>query len=382
MPEIPHNELIIINREFLSEIRNLKPDMDFYHYRDNDPICIFGTSGTTGISKNVCWNLSNLEGRAKAEKFNTGTDKKITLMNSTSNLGFYVGFSSLVYGETLFTRGSNEEVIELIQNFGLKTLHGSPSQVASLLETMIEEGTSDLFGKLEKVITAGSVISLSLLTNIKTYLAETIYSDFGSTETGFACQNLVTSAADLSSIGSPAPDVVIEIVDESDSKVSSSEVGRIRIKTPYMVTKYLNNEKDSAIFFKDGWFYPGDYAFMNDNRKISLVGRGNEIINIGGVKVNQFLIDMFFLKYPGVKDAAVFTYQNSTGLDELVVAIVSEEPINIDELKSKLITELNSSSCPKRFFKALSIPRNPNGKVSREQLAHEILNLSSATTHH
>ena len=57
MPEIPHNELIIINREFLSEIKNLQPDMDFYHYQANDPICIFGTSGTTGISKNVCWNL-------------------------------------------------------------------------------------------------------------------------------------------------------------------------------------------------------------------------------------------------------------------------------------------------------------------------------------
>ena len=382
MPEIPHNELIIINREFLSEIKNLQPDMDFYHYQANDPICIFGTSGTTGISKNVCWNLSHLEGRAKSEKFNTGTDKKITLMNSTSNLGFYVGFSTLTNGETLFTQGSNEEVIELIQNFGLKTLHGSPAQIASLLDTFIKQGKNDLTGKIEKVITAGSVISLSLLTNIQTYLSAKIYSDFGSTETGFACQNLVASAADLSSIGSPAPNVVIEIVDDNDSKVSDSEVGRLRIKTPYMVTNYLDNEKDSAIFFNDGWFYPGDYGFINDKRKISLVGRGNEIINIGGVKVNQFLIDMFLLKYPGVKDAAVFTYQNSIGLDELVAAIVSDEPLNIDELKKKLIVELGSSSCPKRFFRALNVPRNPNGKVSREQLAHEILNLSPAPTNH
>jgi acyl-coenzyme A synthetase/AMP-(fatty) acid ligase len=316
-----------------------------------------------------------LEDRAKSEEFNTGIGKKLTLMNSTSNLGFYIGFSAFVFGETLFTNVSNNEVIELIQKFGIKTIHGSPAQVASLLESIVEHGHNDLLGKIDKVITAGSVISLSLLTNIQKYLGSTIYSDFGSTETGFACKNLIRSASDLNLIGSTVPGVLVQIVDDSSQEVSSAEVGKVRIKTPYMVSGYLNNDKDTDVFFKDGWFYPGDYGYINDNKQIALVGRGNEIINMGGVKVNQFLIDMFFLKYPGVRDAAVFTYQNSTGLDELVAAIVSDEPLNIDALKEKLISELGSSSCPKRFFRALNIPRNPNGKVSREQLAHEILNI-------
>jgi acyl-coenzyme A synthetase/AMP-(fatty) acid ligase len=375
--EIPKEELILIDREWLASVKEFEQDMDFYHYQATDVICIFGTSGTTGTSKNVRWGTSHLEGRAKSEKLNTGSGKKLTLMNSTSNLGFYVGFSALMEGETLFTQGSDEEVIELIQQHPIRTLHGSPAQIASLIDTLKKREDLTLKGRVDRVITAGSVLSLSLLNNIQQLLDAKIYSDYGSTETGFACSNHITTAADLNSIGSPVSGVQIEIVDDNDSVISNGSLGKIRIKTPYMVQSYLNNDKETKTFFKDGWFYPGDYAFINDQGQISLAGRGAEVINLGGVKINQFLIDLFFFKYPGVKDAAVFTYQNAIGLDELAAAIVSDEPLNIDVLKEKLIEELGTGSCPKRFFRALNIPKNPNGKVAREQLAIEILQVEN-----
>ena len=99
-----------------------------------------------------------------------------------------------------------------------------------------------------------------------------------------------------------------------------------------MVHDYLNNKQETDMFFKDGWFYPGDYGSINGKGEVVIAGRWTEVINLGGVKINQFLLDLFFLKYPNVKDAAVFSHQNEIGLDELIVAIVSDEPLNIDTL--------------------------------------------------
>ena len=374
-----NKNLILIDHIWLSSVKDSLLDLNFYEYTDNDLIAIFTTSGTTGQAKKVAWHLDHLEQRAKSEIFNTGAGGKITTMNSTSNLGFYVGFSCFVFGETLFTQACNEEVIDLVIKNNIKTIHGSPAQISSLINTLIEKSPTDLIGRVDKVITAGSIASQSLLENIHKYFGAPLFSDYGSTETGFACRALVTSSGDLNLIGTPAPEVLIQTVDDKGNELSFDEIGKVRIKTPYMVNNYLNNTQETDIFFSDGWFYPGDYGSINHQGELTISGRWSEIINLGGVKINQFLLDLFFLKYPGVKDAGVFTHENEIGLEELIVAIVSDEPLDIDTLKEKLIKEHGSAFCPKRFFRALQIPRNTNGKVKREELAKEILNMKKIT---
>jgi long-chain acyl-CoA synthetase len=372
-PNTPKDKLITIDRPWLANVRNMPLDLDYYHYQPSDIICFFQTSGTTGVKKNVAWNIQHLELRAKHEKYNTGENRKITLMPSTSNLGFYIGFSSFIFGQTLFTQGSNDEVIELIGNFGLEVIHGSVAQIASFTKTVVEKNDPNFFGKLKQIITAGSVIPLLVLDNIKQNLTKNVYSDYGSTETGFACRNSILNAEDIDSIGCPVPEVIVEIVDEFDNQLSENQEGKVRIKTPYMVNSYFENPNDTKIFFKDGWFYSGDKGYFNQANKLVITGRNSEVINLGGVKINYFLLDMFFLKYPGIKDAAVFTYVNATGVEELAVAIVSDNQIDIPILQQKLIREFGStSSSPSRFFRANSIPRNPNGKVMRSELSEDL----------
>jgi len=367
--------LILIDHAWLLSVKDSLLDLNFYEYTDNDLIAIFTTSGSTGQAKKVAWHLNHLELRAKSEIFNTGASGKITTMSSAGNLGFYVGFSCFVFGETLFTQASNEEIIELVIKNDIKTIHGSPAQISSLIKTLIEKSPNDLMGRIDKIITAGSIASKSLLENIHKYFGASLFSDYGSTETGFACRSLVTSFADLNVIGIPAPEVLIQAVDDKGNELSFDEIGKVRIKTPYMVNSYLNNKQESDIFFSDGWFYPGDLGSINRQGELTINGRWSEVINLGGVKINKFLLDLFFLKYPGVRDAAVFTHENEIGLDELIVAIVSDEKLDIDTLIEKLIKEHGSAFCPKRFFRAHQIPRNTNGKVMREELAKGIINM-------
>jgi acyl-coenzyme A synthetase/AMP-(fatty) acid ligase len=373
-------ESVLIDREWLSQVKDFESDQDCYHYKDDDLVCFFHTSGTTGLEKTVAWKLSHMLRRSQSELFNTGLGNKITLMDSTCNLGFYVGFSALMFGETLFTHGSNQDLIELIDKKLVKIVHGSPAQIAYLLETLVEQDRNDLVGRLDAVIAAGSVIPASLLKNIQKYLTSKVYSDYGSTETGFVCSNSITSPDDLARVGYLAPGVEVQIVDRFDSQILNEEVGVIRIKTPYMVTSYFGLDEETARFFKDGWFYPGDSGYLNNQRQLSIVGRTADIINMGGVKVNPFIIEMVILKYAGVKDAAVFTYPNKVGHDELAAAVVSDQMLDFAPLKEALIKEHGSTFCPKRFFMAQKIPRNSNGKVSRHQLASDLLKLEVSTT--
>ena len=60
-------------------------------------------------------------------------------------------------------------------------------------------------------------------------------------------------------VGFILPGVQVEIVNGDE----------IRIKTPVMITEYVDNPSETAKHFRDGWFYPGDRGYLTkDNRLV------------------------------------------------------------------------------------------------------------------
>ena len=104
-----------------------------------------------------------------------------------------------------------------------------------------------------------------------------------------------------------------------------------------MIEKYYKNEKDTNTSFVDGWFYPGDTGYLDNNCNLILTGRSNEVVNIDGVKTDPNKVDQIMQNYKDIKDAVSFSFVNDEGdllFEQIVINILSQ--IN-DEINKHLI---------------------------------------------
>ena len=133
-----------------------------------------------------------------------------------------------------------------------------------------------------------------------------------------------------------------------------------------MATSYYKNLAATAEFFKDGYFYPGDLAYIDEAGKLVLDGRVNEVINLGGVKINPESIEKIALAQLGVLDCATFASVDASGIEQLSMAVVVDGDFNL-ELFTKAM-EAKSPNKPKSYVQVAEIPRNDNGKILRQKL--------------
>jgi fatty-acyl-CoA synthase len=148
----------------------------------------------------------------------------------------------------------------------------------------------------------------------------------------------------------------------------SGEVGRVAVKGVTPVGYYKDEEKSARTFVEiDGARYsiPGDYAVVEADGTLTLLGRGSMCINTGGEKVFPEEVEEVLKLHPDVQDAvAVGVPDDKFG--EAITAVVEPVPgATIDEgdVIAHVKGKLAAYKAPKRVVVVDSIQRAPNGKV-------------------
>src|SRR5947209_15776127 len=98
------------------------------------------------------------------------------------------------------------------------------------------------------------------------------------------------------------------VIDDAghDVEPGSGEIGRVAVRGYVPVGYYKDPEKSAATFITiDGERYsmPGDYAMVEADGALTLLGRGSVCINTGGEKVFPEEVEEVLKTYPGVRDA-------------------------------------------------------------------------------
>ena len=112
------------------------------------------------------------------------------------------------------------------------------------------------------------------------------------------------------------------------------------IKSKLNIKGYLNLESDK--FDEDGWYNTGDVVVTDDDNYLMIVGRVNEVINIGGLKVLPAEIEEIILKFNNVVDCLVYGKNNSITGQVVCAKIVLKDyqiAINDIDLKKKIKAE-------------------------------------------
>jgi fatty-acyl-CoA synthase len=148
----------------------------------------------------------------------------------------------------------------------------------------------------------------------------------------------------------------------------SGEVGRVAVTGRQPVGYYKDPEKSAATFLMiDGKRYsvPGDYATIEADGTITLLGRGSVCINTGGEKVFPEEVEEVLKLHPSIRDAvAVGVPDDKFG--EAITAVVEPfpgSPVDEGDVIAHVKSKLAAYKAPKRVVVVDSIQRAPNGKV-------------------
>ncbi|MBA2673981.1 fatty acid--CoA ligase family protein [Ramlibacter sp.] len=331
----------------------------------------FTSSGTTGAPKIMGFTGSALESLAihslMLQPISQGP--AVSAMGLGTIGGYGIMQSALWHGTTLVQAMQSQTILRALSLYGVRTLRLSPQQLQGLLDLVA--GRPMHFANLERIEIGGAAIPNTLLLTARTVLCPNVMGVYGSTEAGLVAQApgaLLHAHPDAA--GYVMPGVDVRIVDDAGVPLGFDAEGLVQIRTPHMVQGYLGDDDATAAAFRDGWFVPGDLGLLRADGLLLLRGRMDEIINLGGVKINPATVDDFLLRQPGVREAATFARRQPGRPDEIWAAVVPGPAFDAAALLDAARARLQSRA-PARIVQVAQIPRNAMGKALRQQLSSE-----------
>jgi O-succinylbenzoic acid--CoA ligase len=138
------------------------------------------------------------------------------------------------------------------------------------------------------------------------------------------------------------------------------------------VAKGYRNPVVPDPFAEPGWFRTDDLGTVDDSGVLMVLGRVDDAISTGGLKVLPQLVEAALAGYPGVTDCAVFGVADER-LGQRVVAAVVVAPGHaaptLAELRSHVASDLDPTAAPRELHVVDELPRRGIGKVDRRALA-------------
>ncbi|OQX71098.1 MAG: hypothetical protein B6D62_02735 [Candidatus Cloacimonas sp. 4484_275] len=155
----------------------------------------------------------------------------------------------------------------------------------------------------------------------------------------------------------------------------SGKIGLIAFKPgwPSMMRTYWKNEETYKSKFKNGWYIPGDRAYIDQDGYFWFVGRDDDVINTGGHLVSPFEVESALLEHEAVAESAVVSKPDEVNM-EVVKAFVTLKPgyEPTPELELKIMNfirkKLSPLAMPQEIEYVKSLPKTRSGKIMRRLL--------------
>jgi long-chain acyl-CoA synthetase len=356
---------------------------------DPDETCYqLYTSGTTGLPKGVELThrnfLAAMEVGAKEWALDGDSVNLVAMPlfhiagSGWGIAGFHGGGTNIVVREVVPT-----EILRVIPEHRVTNALFVPAVLQMLLGT---PGVDEIdFSSLRTIVYGASPISEEVLVRSMQRFGCGFVQAYGLTETTGSIVALVARDHDpggsrahlLRAAGQPWGDTELRIVDpETRRDLPEGEVGELWVRSSQNMRGYWRNPQATAEAYPEGrgpdgrgWFRTGDAAYLRDGY-VFIHDRVKDMIVSGGENVYPAEIENVLMSHPGVADAAVIGVP-SEKWGETVKAIVVDRPgaqASDGELIAYCRERLARYKCPTSVDRAVSLPRNPSGKLLKTEL--------------
>lgn len=204
-----------------------------------------------------------------------------------------------------------------------------------------------------------------------------LYNFYGTTESGCSCILGFNSCSNHKNcIGRPTVNAKFKFVDEDRKEIhaTADHPGYIATAGRQNMAGYLNAPELTREACEGGFIYTSDLGYVDDDGYIYCLGRKDDVINCGGIKIAPDEIEMEAVKYDGVRDCACIPIPDKIqGQVPKLFISLSQPKDNFDMhgFRSYLSTHLDRNEVPKSLEILDEIPRTYNGKIQRKKLIQQ-----------
>ncbi len=362
--------------------------------RSGDDRWFLYTGGTTGMPKGVMWDQNTL--------VQIGTNTHPYPLTPDSDREAFLAViaqigaaapATLPGAPLMHGTGQIMALNTLLQGGSIVTMPNRKLEPTEMLDTCQREGVNvlvivgDAFARpilaaldaeperwdlsaLLLMVSSGAMWSQPVKERLIQYIPQlTIFDSLGSSEAigmgaSYSTKDNVSTTAKFD-LGQSA--VVIRD-DGQLVEAGSGDIGRLGVEGLMPVGYYKDEVKTAATFPTIGgvrYSLPGDFATVEADGTITLLGRGSVCINTGGEKVFPEEVEEALKTHPSVVDAIVVGVPDDRFGQSIAAVVETVQTATVDqaELIAHVKAQLAAYKAPRSVLAVSSLTRAPNGKV-------------------
>ncbi len=372
--------------------------------RSGEDLLFLYTGGTTGMPKGVMWRHVDLFGALASSGYQAlglplpATTEEVGAYarqlngegKSPTNLcapplmhgvALFLAMSSFVLGGKVVLLKSRRfdpaELVDLTAKYRVNQISlvgdAFAKPVNRYLEDLASKGapTPDLTSVV-RITSSGATLSGDQKLGLRRFMPNATMIDMlGASEGGpFGIDMTTPDKAPLDTAVFIAPPNVVTFDDQTWEIIprGSGRIGVLGASGPIPQGYFRDAEKSASTFRTvDGVRYsvPGDYAIIDADGTMHLLGRGSVCINTGGEKVYPEEVEVVARAVTGIADCTVVGVPDDR-FGNAVVAVVSRTPgsaVSAEQLTAEMRKSLAAYKCPKHVVFVDAVYRSPSGKA-------------------
>jgi o-succinylbenzoate---CoA ligase len=309
---------------------------------DEEPVVV-ETSGSSGEPKRVVLSRAAvLASVAATERRLGGSGSWLLALPATYVAGLQVIVRSLAAGHPPTLMEEHGSVASAVAARELDFVSLVPTQLHRMLEDPAETAALRTF---RTVLLGGGPIDPGLRERVAT-AGISVVATYGSAETAGGC---VYDGVALDGVG---------LAVDGD--------GRLRVAGPVLFDRYEDDPALTARTLVDGWFLTSDAARIDDEGRLQVLGRLDDMVVTGGVNVPAPAVARRLRQHPAVVEAEVLGVPDPEWGSRLVAFVVGA--LDLDEARGWVAEAHPRSWAPRQLVVVDAIPLLVNGKPDRVRL--------------
>lgn len=274
--------------------------------------------------------------------------------------------------KNLDKQGKLEEILEKEEKYKDETMETKKKVFAEIHDM--------LGGSINLLISGAAALDRSIEERYRR-LGLNLVQGYGLTETSPIIGIGTNKNYRLGSIGKTVSHVKAKVVDVNDEGI-----GELIVKGPNVMLEYYKNEEATKDAIKDGWFYTGDLAKIDEDGYIFICGRKKSVIVLKNGK-NIFPEEMENLvnRIEGVKESFIFGKPVSDNKDDIKINVkivfdrdvvkdvynVSDDEKEIYQVITKKVKEINKTMPPYKAIRGITLTEDPLIKTTTNKIKRQ-----------
>ncbi|MDT3845003.1 MAG: AMP-binding protein [Bacillota bacterium] len=342
---------------------------------------IIFTTGTTGkpkaamhsISGMICNTGNTVNGIGMREE-----DVVLLPLPLNHSFGMRVLRSALWVGATVVLQSGAifaDSLKNSIRSFGCNAMACVSATMESVLREIGEEGVREVFGGLRYIEFSAGAVPVSMREKLLELLPDTeIHNTWGSSETG-GCLflNLHDHPEKIHAAGKALDHIELGIYSDEEETyldgVGEKNTGRLAIRGEMIFKGYFGQEDVYRESVQNGWLITQDLVYRDEDGYYYILGRADDVINMGGEKVAPSEIENALFDCRGINGCACIGIPDEEGvLGEvpMLLYVLSDGAHMDEETINRLVTgRVGVFRAPKKYLEVKSIPKNYMKKTDR-----------------